>query len=201
MTTKTDIANMAFGHIEITKFVDDVDTSKSVDAKVFNLFYPNAVKEMFEQYRPDFVQKYDNLALVETAPNDDWAFSFRYPGDCLFFKRVVSGGGRPGVGEFDSIPYSIGHDNTGKLVYTDFSNVVTGQYIQDFTAVNDMPAGVIKGLSYEMAALIAPGLAKKAPFNSLGLAEKYMKIGMATQKKEKGQGAWPESSAIRARGS
>lgn len=198
MSTKTDIANMALGHIGISASEVDVDTSKTIDAQMFNLYYDDAIKRMYEKYKPKFAQKWENLALVEENPNDDWSYSFRYPVDCV----MVLGIGDTRIGEttYTDVRYTIASDATGLLIFTDFNIEATAHYVQNFTSVNDMPASVRMGLSYEMAALIAPSLSQKAPVNSLALAEKFLGEAMVHQRGQEGQGDWPISSAIRARG-
>lgn len=97
--SQTDIVNLAMSHISEKTIVNMQE--KSVEALTANQFYSIALYETLRDFSWPFATKYDNLALIPMTPastnfqvtqaNQNWAFAYQYPSDCLYFRRVLSG--------------------------------------------------------------------------------------------------------------
>ena len=85
-----DIWNTALSHLGISKEVASVDES-SAEAKACRRFYDTTIKAVLKDYSWPFASKIATLNLITANPNDEWAYSYRYPSDCLFFRRILSG--------------------------------------------------------------------------------------------------------------
>lgn len=91
--------------------------------------------------------------------NGDWDFAYRWPADCLFARRLVpdNGAGR----EFDEnpIPFRVGRDNNGLLIYTDEVEAVLEYTTIDCTNlwVDDL---WIEAFTWKLAGQLAPSLSK-----------------------------------------
>lgn len=97
--SQVDIVNLALSHICEKTIVTMAE--KSVEAQTANQFYNTALYETLRDFSWPFATKYDNLALIPMNPastsiqvtqaNQNWAFAYQYPSDCLYFRRVLSG--------------------------------------------------------------------------------------------------------------
>lgn len=54
-----------------------------------------------------------------TEANGDWDWAYRWPTDCIFARRIVPQGGAGRVFSETPVPFRIGRDSNGLLVYTD----------------------------------------------------------------------------------
>lgn len=189
--SQTDIVNLALSHIS-EKTIVNLD-EKSVMAEAANQFYNTALYETLRDFSWPFATKYDNLALIPMTPpssafvliqaNQNWAFAYQYPSDCLYFRRVLSGfyqDSRQG-----RIPYIIARSdfiNPQPLVgttppYTFSPSQESGLYIftnQQFaqceytflvTDTSIMPPDFIMALSYRLAGLMVTRLTGGDPFH------------------------------------
>lgn len=90
MLSDLEKANMALLHLGISKSIGSF-TENSNEARALNTFYDTTNEWLLRNYKWPFATGFVNLALVETNPTDEWAYSYRYPTDCLFFRRVLNG--------------------------------------------------------------------------------------------------------------
>lgn len=156
------ICNLALSHIGASKEIQNLESDKSEEATVCRRFYTFALKEA----QRDFPWSFCNvigfaLALVETDPNDEFGYSYRYPSDCEFFKRILSG--IRNDTRQSRVHYRIGRDETGKLIYTDKENATC-----EYTTFEDNPVvyppDFIMAFSLLLAAYIAPKITAGDPF-------------------------------------
>ncbi len=106
------IVNLALSHIGHTIFVDSLATEQTSEAELANLLYEPTRDFVLEDFPWPEATKYITLGLVEEEPNDDWLFSYRYPSDCLFVRRVVTVLGRQ---DPNPPPFLTGADETGQI--------------------------------------------------------------------------------------
>lgn len=197
--TKEQLCNLALGHLGVTKFIVDLaaETGRSNEATVMNLYYDPAVEFVLEDYPWPELTKYVTLGLVEADPNDDWLYSYRYPSDCIFARRISTSIGRV---DPNPPPFETGVDDQGRLIYTD-----TADAILEYTLLPESPAlfrpTLGMAISWWLAGLACPGLAKKKE-----LADRCMKMYVALKStaqaragNEQQQSVEPESEMIRAR--
>ncbi len=102
-------------------------------------------------------QRYDMAITGWTElgadPNDDWLYSYRYPYDCVFVRRILA----PEIGKRnpDPPPFQIGVDNQGRLLYTDRPNAQIC-YTKMVTDVAFFSVPFIDALSWYLAWCAAP---------------------------------------------
>lgn len=194
--TDVQICNMALGHLGHTKFIAAL-TERSLAADLCGLYYEPARNYVLEDYPWPEATKYAALGLVEEDPNDDWDYSYRYPSDCLFARRLVTE-----IGRIDPNPpaFKTGIDDQGRLIYSDEEDAVL-----EYTKLLDDPQqyrptlGV--AISWYLAGLLAPGLAKdrKQATMCFQMYEIVKTTAQSRAGNEQQQATEPESEAIRAR--
>lgn len=164
MASRTEILNMALGHIGIAKPVANITTETSNEASSGRRYYDIARDTVSTSIPWPFLTKIETLGLVESEPNTEWGYSYRYPSDCLFIERILSGI-RNDSGETRS-PYKIAQDASGVLIFSDQDDAIA-EYRVRADNPQIYPQDYTLALSYFLAGLMAPGLTKGDP-NKLG---------------------------------
>lgn len=155
------ICNMALADIGSSRTIANLETEKTQEANVCNLFFEPMRDAVLRDFPWPFAQRYIELAEVETDPNTDWGFSYRYPSDAIRIIRIVLESGRY---ERDRADFEVANDVTetsgGKIIFTDIENAVV-QYTLKFTnpALFDPDFG--SALSLRLASRIAKPLGRK----------------------------------------
>lgn len=194
--TDVSIINMALAHVGWTQFI----TARSQllnQTAVLNLFYDQAVEYALEDFAWGFARRYVTLGLVEEDPNDDWTFSYRYPTGTAKVRRIVTS---LGLLDPNPAPFSIGQDDTGKLVYTDQEDAVV-ETTKLITTTAQFPAMFVEAVSWWLAGLSCPGLAKDRK-QAAGCFQMYSLVLQRAQAKDRNESQdHPEleSEAIRSR--
>lgn len=122
--TDTDIGNMALAGIGFSaQAIADLEED-SVEAVEVKFWYDKKRDELMEMLPWETLNKWLVLNLVEEInnekPNLDWKFSYRYPPDCVRGMKILIGGQDSRLQESDSqVPYTLGQDEQGVLIYTD----------------------------------------------------------------------------------
>ena len=168
MASITDICNMAISHLGISKDIANVSTEQSAEAKACRRFLDIARETVLKDYNWPFATKMATLNLVEEDPNDEWAYSYRYPSDCLYARRILSGF-RDDT-DLTRIPYKITQDSTGILIYCDTENAIL-EYTLNTENVDLFSSDFKVALSYRLAHYIAPRITAGDPF---GLGDKAL---------------------------
>jgi len=196
-TSEEHICNMALAHVGHTQFIDDLETELSNEAAVCNLYYEQARDFVLEAFPWPEATKYETLGLVEEDPNDDWDYSYRYPSDCLFVRRVVSAFGRS---DPNPPPYEIGSDDTGRLIYTDQEDAII-EYTKTLIDVAQFRPTLVMAISWYLAGLICPGLARDKTQADRAMQMYALTLSQAQARalNEQQQTPEPESEFIRAR--
>lgn len=176
MASSTDIANFALSHIGTAKEISDLDSDTSQEGKVCRRYYETARDEMLRDFSWPFATAFATLSLVDEDPTEEWSFSYRYPSDCLFVRRIVSGD-RNDTRQ-SRIAYRIVQDATGLLIYTDEEDAEI-EYTVRLTVTGRFPADFVMALSYRLAAYIAPRIAAGDPFQRGELALKFWRLSVA----------------------
>lgn len=197
MATSVSICNMALGRIGITRQIANLTTENSQEAVTCRLYYDDAVRFVLEDYPWPFATKYRSLGLVESAPNSDWQYSYRYPSDGVFIRRIVTDAGRV---DHEPMPFKVGLDDEGKVVYTDQPDAVV-EYTKLETAESRFTPAFVETLSWKIAADIAPSLSRVASAQQTCLAMYQRMIAKARERvaNESQQSEPPDSEFVRAR--
>jgi len=159
--SKTSIANMALSHLGIGKEVANVDTENNQESASCRRFFDIARDSTLRDAPWPFATTRLTLALVEADPNDEWAYSYRYPSDCLFFRRILSGVRNDT--QDSRTPYKIEGDASGRLIFTDAEDAIA-EYTEGVTDTTRFPPDFVMALSLRLAMFISPRLTAGDPF-------------------------------------
>lgn len=162
MTIDTETCNLALSHLGDGTLLTDPLTEKSEQAICARTFFPTALIYTLKQFDWGSHRKYANLSLVEADPNAEWKYSYRYPTDCVMARKIVSGIRNPR--DEQKIPFTLGIDDEGQLIYTDMY-----QATLRYTMLNDeadtwdldFKLAVSYHLAYLMAARLKAGNSSK----------------------------------------
>jgi len=91
MESDTALCNLAISHLGSSSEIANVETERSKEAAACRRFLSDTKREAFRDLKPPFATVIETLSLVEEDPNSEWSFSYRYPTDCSFFLRILSG--------------------------------------------------------------------------------------------------------------
>jgi hypothetical protein len=201
MATDTVICNMALGHLGSTKEIGDLETERSAEAIVCRRFYETIRTQTLRDFPWPFATKIAELNLLDESPNEDeWAYAYRYPTDCLSIQRIVSGIRNEAAEQ--RVPYKIVRDDDGLVILTDQSEAVL-QYTVDLDDESQYPPDYVMALSLHIAAVIAPKLTGGDQFRLGERARQLYEIALtkaaANSQNEQQQEVDPESEYIRAR--
>lgn len=187
--SKTEICNLALGHLGTGQEIQNVETDQTQEAKVARRFYQNTLEEILSGYSWNWCKVYMPLQIVELQPNDEWAYSYRMPSDCLFFQRIWNG--TPIDDEKTRIKYVESNDSSGRLILTNWGpafslvngvNTVTDtdfQAIAEYTQNNPKAEAQMtplfrSGFALMLSAWMAPQL---PGVGAIDLREKNLVLG------------------------
>jgi len=171
MPTKTDICNKALSALGSGSTTQDVETEKSQEAKVCNLWYDGTRDEVLRDFDWPFATKRAvPLGVVLTDPLTQWSFAYRYPSDCLRIQKIESGVRSPRRSEV--ISHILGADDAGTLIYTNQEDACL-TYTFRHTNVLFYPPDFQHTLALLLSSYIAPRLMGGDRFN---MAEKVFKL-------------------------
>lgn len=150
------ICNMALGHLGVSDQISDLETETSKEALACRLFYEACRDEVLRDFAWPFATIIEDLQLVEEDPNDEWAFSYRYPAGCAQLRRILSGVRNDS--QTTKVPYRVARDSAGRLVFTDMEDAQI-EYTQLVTEPAEFDSDFAAALSYLLAAKIGPRVA------------------------------------------
>lgn len=200
MSSFTEMAQMALGHIGTGKTISDVDTEESEEARALRTFKEVALKRTMRAVPWSFLTKIADMELVEEDPNDEWAYSYRVPSDCLLFRKVQSG--IRNESRQSRAPFRIASDSSGQLIFTDMEDGI-GEYTAYVDDPTIYPPDFVMAFTYYWAFLVAARLTKGDPFK-LGqrcyqLYEIEIANAIANMMNEQQPDELPDSEFIRSR--
>lgn len=168
---KTDIANLALQFMGISKLFGNIDTDTRVEATAIRACIDGQRDFCLREFDWPAATAYVQPGLVagtSSAPAvPDWFFSYRTPGNALKVRRVVTPGltTLPNFGRrhrhfrLPPIPFSVGRDSQGGLIFTNLQNAWIEYTIQitDYTALDPMLATM---LAWRIGIVCAPALSR-----------------------------------------
>lgn len=211
------ICNKALGNARISQQIANLNEI-SKHARACKKWYEHARDITLSELNWPFATGYVELALVAEDPITEWQFSYRYPQNCIAVRKILNPAGRLNVGEVtDSIwpqsqvvagadplriPYTLGVDDQGKLIYTDQEEAS----VEITTLVANpalFPATFVEALAWQLAKKILPEVTEGDQEVTVADAEKAYRIAIsvavAVAKNEVQKDRDPESEFIRAR--
>jgi hypothetical protein len=192
------ICNLALKRIGISQRINNLQTDQTVEAAVCRDVYAHTRDWLQENFNWPFAKKYESLAQVAEEPNDDWAYSYRYPPDCKRVTRVVAG---VGPIEADPIPFALGSDASGLLIFTDY-DPTTIMYVRKVDDESLFSSAFDSVFAWKIAMEIAMPLAVREALALKAENNYKLEIGKA-QANELNQeflGDQPDAGSVRARG-
>jgi hypothetical protein len=200
MSSKTEICNLAIFHLGAVGSIANVDTERSAEALTCRTFYDTVLDLVLRDFPWPFATEYFTLSLVEEEPTDEWGFSYRYPSGCVNFRRIISATRTDD--RSTRIPYKIGQDSSGKLIYTDEEDAEC-EFTKRITDTALYPSDFTMALSYRLAFYIAPKITGADPFKlrdtALKLYQMEIAAAMAAARNEEQPDIEPDSEFISGR--
>lgn len=147
------VCNLALGHLGVSEEIQNLETERSAAASACRRYITTARDMSLRDFRWPFATAFASLSLVEEDPNTEWKYSYRYPSDCLNFRRILSGSRNDS--RETRIPYKLASDDSGKLIYTDQYQAVC-EYTKMMSNPALWPDDFILMMSYLLASLISP---------------------------------------------
>jgi hypothetical protein len=149
--TKVDVCNMALRHLS-NETIDNFDTDQTPQAQACREFYEQAKDDLLTEFTWFFAQKQANLARLTTTPLFTWDYEYQLPSDLLRIERVLASTQRPAPNP----PYEVMED---KILTNEQQVPIVYTFKVPDSDTAKMPSLFKKILSFDMAILMAPGLA------------------------------------------
>jgi hypothetical protein len=170
MASKTQIANLALSHIGVGKEIANLDTEKSEEAAACRRFYDTALEATLRDFAWPFSTKIQAMELVEEDPNDEWAYSYQYPSNCVKFRRILSGTRTDTVAS--RVPYKLAHGTSGQVIFSDVEDAQC-EFTYLVSDASRYPPDFMMALSFRLAGYVAPRLTAGDPFKMGERAVRY----------------------------
>lgn len=155
MPSKVGIANLTLSHLAISKEIANLETENSEEARTIRRLYETAKDATLRDFPWPFATRQAVLALLEIEPTTEWGYSYRYPSNCLYIRRILSG--IRNDSRQSRAPYKIAQDDSGLIIYTDQQDAEI-----EYTVRADNPqlytSDFIMAFSLYLASLAAPRL-------------------------------------------
>ena len=158
-TTAVSICNLALarvGHDKAIQALAPDETSKA--ANLCTMFYEPMRDKVLRDFAWPFANKYAALSLVSEEPNTDWLYAYRWPSDCIRALKIATAAGRT-ADMTAPIPFSLGNDAAGKLIYTDQASAVL-KYTVRYTDPTWFDADFVSALAWRLAQELAAPMAR-----------------------------------------
>lgn len=160
MASKTQIVNIGMARIGVNKQIANVDTETSREAVTAKMLFDDDVLYVLRDFPWPWATTYSDPGLVagsaSSPVNNDWIYSYRYPSDGVFVRRIVNTEGRKGA---NPPPFRIGRDSQGKLIYTNEQNAGI-EYTALITNPEEFDALFVSMLAWKIGAGCAPSLSR-----------------------------------------
>lgn len=178
--TTVGICNQALAHVAVDKGIASL-AEASTNAVVCARFYDTTRDEVLREFNWPFARRYVALTLVggtDTVPvTMDFQYSYRMPSDCLLPRRILTGNRMETADGDNRIPFAVGGDSTGGLIYTDAPVIAAStflpaqpqlEYTAEVTAEAMFASDFAQALAFKLAFYIAPALSQGGDSGKLG---------------------------------
>jgi len=162
-TSVVSVCNLALSRLgQSRKIVSITEQSESADA--CNAVFEHCRDEVLTECPWPFAMRRVDLAIVSERPNDDWAFAFRIPADCLTPRRVLSGSSRMA----QPLTWERGGDSAGGLVFTDYQDAAL-EYVARVEDPSQWSPKFVNALAWRICMDVAPVLHDSAGFADVAM--------------------------------
>jgi hypothetical protein len=168
----------------------------SAAARACNFWYDIARDIALASFPWPFAFKQSALALVANNPNTEWRYAYRYPANCIVFRRIVSGS----LPELREIAFKLGKDDQGILIYSNEPNAI-GEMTSTYGDEGMWPDAFASAVSWILAERIAPKLQvdRSRQLDATGYMDKALMQAKGIQAQEQSNGPRPAASSVTAR--
>jgi len=153
MYSKAEIYNLALGALLLNRQVLNTETDKSNQVKVLNIHYPVALNTTLSDLNLTSTAVQVTAALVAEDPNDLWLYAYKYPDNCVLFRRLQSPVVKDNPSTF--LPKQVGIHEGVKVIFTNQLDAVI-EYIPKDVILSHLSAAAGLALAYKLAVLSAP---------------------------------------------
>lgn len=162
IASSTDLCNKALSHLGVSQEIASL-TDGSKAAQACNRFYAEVIDEVLRAFPWPFATIVQDLALVTTDPTNEWAYSYRYPSDCLMPRRILNGSGNPDTTS-TRVVFRVARDAQGRVIWTNQVNAQL-EYTQRVTAPEEFDPEFVHAASFLLAAYVGPRVMSGDPSN------------------------------------
>jgi len=155
--SKTDICNMALGHVGVKKRIADIENPTNIEGSECLLYFETAVDSILESQPWSFAQE-ESLLTLSSVTSVEWLQVYGYPTFASRINYIINPSTRtPGPSE--KVPFTIQNDPSaaGKLVLTDQSDICVNLN-RTISDVALFPKTFALAVSYVLAQFIASPL-------------------------------------------
>lgn len=176
MYSKAKIFNIALGALLLSRQITDADTDTSNEAKVLNTHWNTALRSALEDMDLDSTATEVTLELIEEDPTDLWGYAYKYPSNCSFLRRIVSGERMDN--RSSHIPKRVAMHDGVKAIFTNEVEAKAEIIPHDFP-LGSLSANAGLTIAYKLALLAAPLATGKGAQRLIEAIEKKYAIAKA----------------------
>lgn len=176
MNTETFIANTALSLAGVKATIQSLD-EQSAEAKRCRPFMPLVRKSTLEAFDWSFARRRKALALHgEDAPEDMWLLRYRWPANCIAFRRIQNPLGE----NADPVPFAVELNDAGteKTILTDMEEAI-GVYTFDIQDLSLTTAHFQTTMACLLGSFIAMPTSSKVDVKRELLGQYYQMIRIA----------------------
>ena len=170
-TSKTNICNLALGHLGVSNEIANLETERSKEAQACRRFFDIVRDLILRDFNWPFARKVVKLSLIKENPSSKWCFSYRYPSDAIRLIKLYpaneTGASFETYNAYEGmkIPYEVARDDKARAIWTNLE-IPELEYISDVDDVTDYPPDFQLAFSYLLAGHIAPRITGGDPFST-----------------------------------
>ena len=181
--TKAKIFNLALGALLLSRRITDTDTETTNEVKILNLHYDTALLATLADLNLDSTSTQVVASLLEEDPNDLWSYSYAYPSDCAFFRRIQTAA--LSDNRTTHVDKRVAIKGGVKCIFTNQTDAIF-EYISTDVPIDTLSATAGLAIAYRLASMSAPlvtGKGAKALMESI--EKKYAMIKAEAQEQDR----------------
>lgn len=204
MSADVDVCNEALSAIGIAREIQDLAADSSAEAQACRRFFPRARDLVLRDFPWPRLKTVEALALVATEPNAQWGYSYRMPEKAVRIVRLQIDASPRRDTTTTRIPYELGRDDTGGLIYSDYTTDqgLSAKYVYNETAIDRWTADMVEVLALLLASKVAPRFgpdAAKLGLTQYQLYERRRQIAWAQAANEEAPDPEGDGDIVRSR--
>jgi len=153
MYTKAEIFNLALGALLLSRRIIDTETETNNEVIVLRTHYDVAFRSSLQDMDLDSTSSQAVLSLIEVKPNNLWQYSYRYPSECVFLRRIQSN--QIADQRYTRIPLRVSIKSSLKCIFTNQENAIA-EYISKDVPLSSLSPNAGLAIAYKLAMLSAP---------------------------------------------